>query len=56
MQRTSVSASHLPPHLPVDKDTPFAEFEKIAAEYPVFTVRRTFQYGDNPWLSNGGIQ
>jgi hypothetical protein len=26
------------PHVPVDKDAPLAEFEKIAAEYPVFHV------------------
>ncbi len=26
------------PHIPVDKDAPIAEFEKIAAQYPVFKV------------------
>ena len=26
------------PHLPVDMDAPIAEFEKIAADYPVFRV------------------
>ena len=26
------------PHVPVDMDAPIAEFEKIAAEYPVFRV------------------
>lgn len=26
------------PHIPVDKDAPVAEFEKIAAKYPVFRV------------------
>ena len=26
------------PHVPVDMDAPLAEFEKIAAEYPVFRV------------------
>ena len=26
------------PHIPVDKDAPLAEFEKIAALYPVFRV------------------
>lgn len=26
------------PHMPVDKDAPLAEFEKIAAAYPVFRV------------------
>lgn len=28
------------PHIPVDKDAPLAEFERIAAAYPVFRVRR----------------
>ena len=28
------------PHIPVDKDAPLAEFEKVAAEIPVFRVRR----------------
>lgn len=28
------------PHIPVDKDAPPAEFEKIAAQFPVFRVRR----------------
>ena len=27
------------PHIPVDKDAPLAEFERIAADYPVFRVR-----------------
>ena len=26
------------PHIPVDKDAPIAEFEKIAAKYPVFKI------------------
>ncbi len=26
------------PHIPVDKDAPLADFEKIAADYPVFRV------------------
>ena len=26
------------PHLPVDKDAPLAEFEKISAQFPVFRV------------------
>jgi hypothetical protein len=26
------------PHVPVDKDAPLVEFEKIAAAYPVFRV------------------
>ena len=26
------------PHLPVDKDAPLSEFEKISAQYPVFKV------------------
>jgi hypothetical protein len=26
------------PHLPVDKDAPIAEFEKVAAQFPVFRV------------------
>ena len=28
------------PHIPVDKDAPVAEFEKIAARYPVFKLER----------------
>jgi deazaflavin-dependent oxidoreductase (nitroreductase family) len=28
------------PHIPVDKDAPLAEFEKIASEYPVFRVKK----------------
>jgi hypothetical protein len=27
------------PHIPVDKDAPLAEFEKLSADYPVFLVR-----------------
>lgn len=27
------------PHIPVDKDAPLAEFERIAREFPVFRVR-----------------
>jgi len=27
------------PHIPVDKDAPVAEFEKIASKYPVFRVK-----------------
>ncbi len=26
------------PHIPIDKDAPIAEFEKISAQYPVFRV------------------
>jgi hypothetical protein len=26
------------PHIPVDKDAPITEFEKIAAQYPVFKI------------------
>lgn len=29
------------PHILVDKDAPVAEFEKIAAEFPVFRIRTT---------------
>lgn len=29
------------PHIPVSKDAPLSEFEKIAAQYPVFKVRTT---------------
>ncbi len=28
------------PHIPVDKDEPVSEFEKIAQEYPVFRVEK----------------
>ena len=28
------------PHIPVDKDAPLAEFEKVAAQIPVFQVQR----------------
>lgn len=28
------------PHIPVDKDAPIAEFEKIASQFPVFRVER----------------
>ena len=28
------------PHIPVDKDEPVSEFEKIAAKYPVFRVNK----------------
>jgi hypothetical protein len=28
------------PHIPVDKDAPLSEFEKIAAEFPVFRASR----------------
>jgi hypothetical protein len=31
-------ASGARPHVPVDKDAPLAEFEKIAAEFPVFRL------------------
>jgi deazaflavin-dependent oxidoreductase (nitroreductase family) len=27
------------PHIPVDKDAPVSEFEKIAAKFPVFKIR-----------------
>jgi hypothetical protein len=27
------------PHIPVDKDSPLSEFDKVAADYPVFRVR-----------------
>jgi hypothetical protein len=26
------------PHVPVNKDAPLAEFEKVAAEFPVFRI------------------
>jgi hypothetical protein len=26
------------PHIPIDKDAPISEFEKIASEYPVFKL------------------
>lgn len=26
------------PHIPIDKDAPVSEFEKIASEYPVFKL------------------
>ncbi len=26
------------PHIPVDKDAPIADFEKVAADFPVFRV------------------
>jgi hypothetical protein len=26
------------PHLPVDKDAPLSEFEKVSAQFPVFRV------------------
>jgi hypothetical protein len=29
------------PHIPVDKDAPVLEFEKIASEFPVFRVNRS---------------
>jgi hypothetical protein len=28
-----------PPHIPVDRRAPLAEFERIAAQYPAFHVR-----------------
>jgi hypothetical protein len=28
------------PHIPVNKDAPISEFEKIASEYPVFKVNK----------------
>jgi hypothetical protein len=28
------------PHIPVNKDAPLAEFEKIAAKYPVFRLKK----------------
>jgi len=28
------------PHIPVDKDAPLVEFEKIASKYPVFRVKK----------------
>jgi hypothetical protein len=31
-------ASGARPHIPIDKDAPLAEFEKIAASFPVFRV------------------
>jgi deazaflavin-dependent oxidoreductase (nitroreductase family) len=31
-------ASEARPHVPVDKDAPLAEFEKMAAEFPVFRL------------------
>jgi hypothetical protein len=29
------------PHVPVNKNAPLAEFETIAAQYPVFVVTKT---------------
>ena len=29
------------PHIPVDKDAPLSEFEKIASKYPVFKLETT---------------
>lgn len=29
------------PHLPIDKDAPLSEFERVAAQYPVFRVFST---------------
>jgi Domain of unknown function (DUF385). len=29
------------PHIPVSKDAPVSEFEKIASQYPVFQVKRS---------------
>jgi deazaflavin-dependent oxidoreductase (nitroreductase family) len=34
------------PHIPVDKDPPLAEFEKIAAQFPVFRARRDLTDSD----------
>ena len=31
------------PHIPVDKDAPLTEFEKIAADYPVFVLKPATQ-------------
>jgi deazaflavin-dependent oxidoreductase (nitroreductase family) len=39
------------PHIPVDKDAPPAEFEKIAAQFPVFRVRRDLNVS-NGWTTN----
>ncbi len=33
------------PHVPVDKDAPLAEFEKIATAFPVFQVASSRTYG-----------
>ena len=38
-----VFLAHAPgarPHIPVDKDSPVSEFEKIASKYPVFRVEK----------------
>ena len=46
-ERAPIIKAYLPrapgaqPHIPVSKDAPLAEFEKIAAEYPVFHVLST---------------
>ena len=36
------------PHIPVDKDAPIAEFEKIAAEFPVFRLETIKSESANP--------
>lgn len=42
-------ASGALPHVPVDKDAPLADFEKIAAAYPVFRLASR-----NTWLTARG--
>lgn len=34
------------PHIPVDKDAPLAEFEKIAADFPVFRLASSEAFSD----------
>ncbi len=36
------------PHVPVNKDAPIAEFEKVAAAFPVFRVERNVQHIQGP--------
>lgn len=36
-------ASGARPHIPVDKDAPIAEFERIASDYPVFRINTNRQ-------------
>ena len=44
LQRAAIIKAYLQiapgarPHIPVDKDAPITEFEKIAAKYPVFKI------------------
>ena len=42
------------PHVPVDKDAPLAEFEKIAAAFPVFRVALPLSRPDTGLLRRAG--